>query len=72
MRKKVNGLTSNVCDEDIIKHHIPESPGVSLGSQPLKQGRIDCLSRLLERALLLVNGGVFVEHVCKLIFQLLS
>ena len=36
--KDVEGLTYNVRDEDIITHHIPESPGVSLGSRSSKEG----------------------------------
>ena len=69
--KDVEGLTSNVCDEDIIRQEVPESPGVSLGTA---QGRKDrrSLGRLLERALLLVSGGFFVEHIYKLFFQVLS
>ena len=62
----MEGLTSSVCNEDIIMHHIPESPGVSLGSRLSKEGSI------LERALLLVSGGDFVEHIYKLFFQVLS
>ena len=38
MGKDVEDLTSNVRDEDIIMHHIPESPGVSLGSHSSKEG----------------------------------
>ena len=38
MGKDVEGLTSNVRDEDIIMHHVPESPGVSLGSRLSKEG----------------------------------
>ena len=65
------GLTSNVCDEDIIRHHVPESPGVSLETAQARKDQRS-LSSLLERALLLVNGGVFVEHIYKLFFQVLS
>ena len=36
--KDVEGLTSNVRDEDIITHHISESPGVSLGHRSSKEG----------------------------------
>ena len=36
--KDVEGLTSNVRDEDIITYHIPESPGVSLGRHSSKEG----------------------------------
>ena len=36
--KDVGGLTSNVRDEDIITHHVPESPGVRLGSRSSKEG----------------------------------
>ena len=35
--KDVEGLTSNVRDEDIVMHHIPVSPGVSLGSRSSKE-----------------------------------
>ena len=34
----VEGLTSNVHDEDIIVHNMQESPGVSLGSRSSKEG----------------------------------
>jgi len=34
----VEGLTSNVRDEDNIMHHVPESPGVSLASRSSKEG----------------------------------
>ena len=34
----VEGLTSNVRDEDVITHHISESPGVSLGHRSSKEG----------------------------------
>ena len=32
VEKDVQGLTSNVRDSDIIRHHMSESPEVSLGS----------------------------------------
>ena len=38
MGKDIEGLTSNVCDEDIIRHHVPESPGINLGSRSSKEG----------------------------------
>ena len=68
MGKDVEGLTSNVRDEDIIRHHVPESPGVSLGTAQARKDRRS-LTRLLERALLLVSGGVFVEHIYNLFFS---
>ena len=36
--KDVEGLTSNVRDEDIIMHQVAESPGVSLASRSSKEG----------------------------------
>ena len=35
--KDVEGLTSNVSDEDIIRHHLPESPGINLGNRPSRE-----------------------------------
>ena len=35
--KDVEGLTSNVCDEDIIRHHVPESSGINLESHSSKE-----------------------------------
>ena len=68
MGKDVDCLTSNVRNEDIIRHHVQESAwGVA---QARKDQQLLC--RLLERAVLFVNGGVFVEHVYKLFFQVLS
>ena len=53
--KDVEGLTSIVCDEHIIMHHVLESSGINLGSRSW--------FRLLERAVLLRKVGVFVEHI---------
>ena len=36
--KDVEGLTSNAWNENIIMHHILESPGVSLGNRSSKEG----------------------------------
>ena len=36
--KDVEGLTSNVWNEDIITHHVPESLRVSLASGSSKEG----------------------------------
>ena len=36
--KDVEGLTSNVGDEDIIRHHVPDSSGIDLGSRSSKEG----------------------------------
>ena len=38
MGKDVEGLTPNVRDEDIITHHVAESPGVSLASRSSEEG----------------------------------
>ena len=38
--KDVESLTSNVCDEDIIRHHVPGSSGIDLGSRSSKEGLI--------------------------------
>ena len=35
--KDVEGLTSNVCDEDVIRHHVPESSGINLESHSSKE-----------------------------------
>ena len=66
--KDVEGLTSNVRDEDIIRHHVPESSGIDLGSRSSKEGLMVMVYRVLERAVTLVNVGVFVEHMYKLFF----
>ena len=36
--KDVDGLTFNVCEEDIIRYHIPESSANNLGSRSSKEG----------------------------------
>ena len=36
--KDVESLTSRVCDEDIMRHHLPESSGINLGSLSSKEG----------------------------------
>ena len=36
--KDVDGLTFNVCEEDIIRYHVPESSANNLGSRSSKEG----------------------------------
>ena len=35
--KDVDGLTSNVCNEEIIRYHVPESSAINLGSRSSKE-----------------------------------
>ena len=50
----VEGLTSDVCDEDIIRHHVSESSGIDLGSRSIKEG-------LMVMVLVIRKGGVICE-----------
>ena len=65
----MEGLTSNVRDEDIITYQSHQES--AWGATQARKDR-QSLCRLLESTVLLVNGGVFVVDVYKLFFDVLS
>ena len=55
--KDVEVLTSNVCDVDIIRHHVPESPGINMGSRSNEEG-------LMVMVEVIRKGGVARKCFC--------
>ena len=54
--KDVKVLTSNVCDVD-IRHHVPESPGINMGSRSSVEG-------LMVMVEVIRKGGVARKCFC--------